>query len=132
MISRRHVLAVLTAAATAAGATLAFAKAGAPFDLQAFEAAQAAGKPILVDVRAAWCGICRAQAPVIERVTNDERYKRLVRFNVDFDSQKDVLKKLGAHIQSTLIAYRGKDEVGRLVGDTGEAAIDRLVSRSFQ
>ena len=132
MIDRRHVIGFVAAVVIGAGANLALAKSGVPFDAKAFEAAQAAGKPILIDVTAPWCSICRAQAPVVERVTNQERFKRLVRFNVDFDSQKDVLKKLGVHLQSTLVAFKGKDEVGRLVGDTGEAAIDKLVSRSIE
>ena len=37
----------------------------APFDARAFEAAQAAGKPVLVEVHADWCPTCAKQKPVI-------------------------------------------------------------------
>jgi len=49
--------------------------------------AQAAGKPILIEVSAPWCPTCKAQAPILSRLSNDGRFKELVRFNVDFDSR---------------------------------------------
>ncbi len=41
------------------------AAAGTSFTPAAFEAAEKAGKPILIDVTAPWCPTCRAQAPVL-------------------------------------------------------------------
>lgn len=38
---------------------------GKPFDAATFEAAQKAGKPILVAIHADWCSTCRAQDPVV-------------------------------------------------------------------
>lgn len=132
MITRRYMFGITAALSIVAGATLAFANAGTKFDAQAFEAAQKAGKPILVDVTAPWCSICRSQSAVLARLTGNDRFKRLVRFNVDFDSQKDVLKQLRVQVQSTLIVFKGKNEVGRSTGDTGEPTIEKLLSKSFE
>ena len=45
------------------------------FDAGAFAAAQQDGKPILVDVFAAWCPVCRAQNPVLVQLTRNRSSK---------------------------------------------------------
>lgn len=47
-------------------------------------------------------------------------------FEVDFDSQKDVLRIFGVRQQSTLIGFRGTTERARAVGITDPAAIAAL------
>lgn len=94
----------------------------------AFEAAQAQGRAILVDVYAPWCPTCRAQEPVLQRLIATPAYADMVVFRVDFDSQKDVLRRFGAQRQSTLIAFRGSRETGRNVGVTAYFEIERLLA----
>lgn len=120
----------LLALAVAAGTLLATASTAAdhrPYSAAAFDAAQAAGRPILVDVYAPWCPTCRAQEPVIERLTAQPAYADLIVFRVDFDSQRDALRRFGAQRQSTLIAFRGTRETGRNVGVTAYFEIERLL-----
>ena len=59
---------------------------------------------------------------------NDPRFKNMVTFRVDFDSQKDVVRGFGAQMQSTLIAFKGNAEVGRSVGETDAMAIEALLA----
>jgi thiol-disulfide isomerase/thioredoxin len=91
----------------------------------------AAGKPILIEVHAPWCPICKAQAPILAKLGSDARFKNLVSFNVDFDSQKDLLKKFNVQKQSTLIVFKGKQEAGRSTGDTSAASIEALLAKSI-
>ena len=102
----------------------------AGYDQAAFAAAQQAGKPILVHITAPWCPTCAAQKPILARLEADPAYRDLLVFNVDFDSQKDVVAALGARAQSTLIVYRGATEQGRSAGDTKAASIEALVARA--
>ena len=99
-----------------------------PFTQAAFEQAQAQNKPILVDIYAPWCPVCRAQEPVIERMAAMPENAELLIFRVDFDDQKDVVRQFRAQRQSTLIAYRGREETGRNVGVTAYFEIDRLMA----
>jgi thioredoxin 1 len=46
-------------------ASLASAGDRAAYDQSAFDAAQKAGKPILVEIHASWCPVCKAQAPIL-------------------------------------------------------------------
>jgi thioredoxin 1 len=61
----------------------------------------------------------------------DPKFKNLVYFVVDFDSQKDAVKSFGAGMQSTLIAFKGEHETGRSVGDTDRASIAALLNKTL-
>lgn len=105
------------------------AHAGQPFDTSAFRNAQAAGKPILIDVTAPWCPTCKVQRPIIQGI--EKSTPNLVVYEVDFDSAKDVLKRFRVQSQSTLIVFKGANEVGRSIGDTNPASIKALVSKGL-
>jgi len=131
-MNRRTIFAGLVGLAIVpAFAGLAPAADKTPFDQAAFEAAQAAGKPVLVEVTAPWCPTCKAQAPILSQLRNEPRFKDLVSFNVDFDSQKDLLKTFGVRMQSTLIVFKGKQEVGRSTGDTKASSIEALLAKAI-
>ncbi|HEY8067119.1 MAG TPA: thioredoxin family protein [Methylosinus sp.] len=112
-------------------ATPLFAAEKRAFTPQAFEAAQAAGKPILVEIHAPWCPTCKAQQPILEKLGKDHKFDALQVFEVDFDSQKDALRSFRATTQSTLIVFKGKSETGRSVGDTGAASIAALLDKAL-
>ena len=135
MLNKRHLLAVFALALLIAPFMGAVAPVAAmdraPFDAKAFEDAQAAGKPILVEVTAPWCPTCKAQAPILSRLSSTPKFKDLVRFNIDFDTQKDLLRKFNVRTQSTMIAFKGKQEVGRSTGDTNPDSIERLLEKSI-
>jgi thiol-disulfide isomerase/thioredoxin len=105
--------------------------AGKPYDQAGFEAAQAAGKPILVEVHADWCPTCRAQDPIISELMRDPKNAGFVVLRVDFDKQKDVLKRLRAQYQSTLIVFKGKKEVSRSTGETRRDAIAAQLAKAL-
>jgi thiol-disulfide isomerase/thioredoxin len=126
--------AFLAAAAATLFAPAAFAQApGArvvPYSDAAFAAAQAAGRPILVAVEASWCPTCRAQKPILGALLARPAFADMVALSVDFDSQKDAVRKLDARMQSTLVVFRGTAERGRSVGDTNAASIEALLAKA--
>lgn len=131
MFSKRSFIAGLALCLTLPLASTAFAQGKKPFNPAAFEAAQASGKPILIDVSAPWCPTCKAQAPILSKLMSEPRFKNVVAFNVDYDSQKDLLKKLNVQRQSTLIVFKGKQEAGRSVADTNPASIEALLAKGL-
>lgn len=112
-------------------AAVASAAVGAPFSQSQFDSANKAGQPILVEVYASWCSICRAQAPILKELRAQARFKNLQAFTVDFDGQRDALKSLKAHSQSTLIVFKGGKEVGRSTGDTRKESIEALLAKAL-
>lgn len=109
---------------------VAAAQISTPFTVEAFEAAQKEGKPILVEIFAAWCPVCRVQRPIVEDLVLSDRFKDVVYFEIDFDRQKDVLRRFNAQKQSTLIMFKGAAEVGRSIGDTDRASIETLMAKA--
>lgn len=105
--------------------------AAAPFDENGFAAAQRAGKPILLQVHADWCTTCRAQEPVIDALLKDPVYSEFVVFRVDFDRQKDVLRRLGVQFQSTLVVFRGDTEVSRSTAQVGRDVIADQMAKAL-
>ena len=127
MLSRRGLLASLALLASLGSAMA----AEQPFSQQAFAAAQAAGKSIIVHVYAPWCPTCRAQEPVLKTLEADPKFSGVEAFRVDFDGQKDALRALKATNQSTIIVFKGAKEVGRSVGETDPDAIAAVVGKAL-
>jgi thioredoxin 1 len=130
MLSRRSIL-IGTVVAAAVATSLAFAASPQPFNAQAFADAQKAGKPILIAIHASWCPTCKAQAPILDQLTSDPKFKNLAYFVIDFDSQKDLVRRFAARMQSTLIAFKGDKEEGRSVGDTNRTSIAALLNKTL-
>jgi thioredoxin-like negative regulator of GroEL len=122
---------MVAALATAGFSSLAWANATVPFTAEAFKAAQASGSPILVEIHADWCPTCKAQKPILDRLTAEPKFKDLKIFRVDFDSMKPVVRQFKAQMQSTLIVFKGSAEQGRSVGDTKQASIEALLDKSL-
>jgi len=130
MIDRRTVLGTLALAGLGCGGP-ARAVEAKPFDQAMFDAAKASGRPILVEVTAPWCPVCKAQRPILSDLKASPKFKDLMVFEIDFDSQKDALRMLNVQKQSTLITYKGGREVGRSTGDTNRASIASLLDKAI-
>jgi thioredoxin 1 len=128
MLSRRALALALVALPVTIGA---FAAEKASYSSNAFDAAQKAGKPILVEIHAPWCPTCKAQMPILSKLEAEPRYAGLKVFHVDFDSQKEAVRRFGARMQSTLIVFKGEAEAGRSVGDTDVDSIAALLSKTL-
>ena len=130
MITRRSLLQTATGASAAAILTsaTAFAAEEQPFTRQAFAAAQSKGQSILVEIHASWCPTCQAQKPILGKLFGDPKFQNLTVFRVDFDSQKDEVRNFKARIQSTLITFKGNQEIARSVGDTNPDSIADLLA----
>lgn len=101
------------------------------YSKDAFQQAQAAGKPILVFVTASWCPNCRKQQPVVDTMAKDKAFADAVLFVVNFDSDKEALKDLNVLMQSTLIAFKGKTERARSTAVTDPGAIRALFEKAL-
>lgn len=130
MFSRRAALA-LALAFTASSPLLAAEPFAQPFEQAAFDAAMQQGQPVLVEISAPWCPVCRAQKGILSELLAQDRFAGMLVLEVDFDSRRDIVRTLGAQSQSTLIVYAGGGEVGRSVGDTRRDGIEALLASAL-
>jgi len=131
MITRRALFSMAAVLSISLAMPMAHATAEEAFTDAALEAAQKAGKSVLVEVAAPWCPTCHAQKPIIESLAKNDKFKGFVFLKVDFDNQKAELRKLNARMQSTLIVFKGTSEVGRSIGDTDPQSIEALLAKAL-
>ena len=79
----------------------------------------------LVDFTAAWCGPCKALAPVVERLASDAGEALRVG-KLDVDESPTVAARYGVRSLPTVIVFRDGKEVGRHVGVTTEKRLREL------
>jgi len=97
------------------------------FDATTFEQAQAQDKTIIIDTFAPWCPTCRMQKEGLHALTTDPRLAEAVFMYVDYDAQPEALTLLKAQSQSTIIIFKGQEEVARAVGITNTEKIKNFV-----
>src|SRR5688500_2806929 len=87
-------------------------------------------RPALVDFSGAWCGPCRAIAPVVEGLANDYA-KRVTVATVDIDDNPRLAARYGVRSVPTVMLFSGGDVkrvfVGARSAQEYRAGIDDLL-----
>lgn len=90
---------------------------------------------VFLDFKASWCGTCKAQGRVIERLkgANPDYEKNITFINVDWDEygRGELAFDLEIPRRSTLVVLKGDKELGRIVADTSEASIKALMDTAL-
>ena len=102
-----------------------------PFSIERFEALQKASRPILVEVYADWCSTCRVQSPILTRLLGEEEFNEVVGLKLDWDSQRDEARALGAPRQSTLFVFRGGERQVMSVAETDEKRLREVLATAL-
>lgn len=103
-----------------------------PFNSAEFDQLTKDGKPVVLAAAAPWCPTCKEQKPILEELMKQPAYKEVTLMTIDFDSAKSTLKKFKITTQSTLVSFKGNQEVGRSAGDTTPSGIEALVRKTVQ
>jgi thioredoxin-like negative regulator of GroEL len=132
MIDRRHLLKLIASAPlVGAFAPHAFAAERQFYKAAAFDAALAEKRPVLVEIWASWCPTCKAQEPILKRLSAMPKYGKVLMLTADFDVERELLARLKVRQQSTLIVFKNGVEVARTVGDTNAERIEALLDKAI-
>ncbi len=98
-------------------------------DESTFEAqVLSAGKPVLVDFWAPWCGPCRLVSPVVESV-GEAHADKIAVAKVNTDENQQLAMRYSIFSIPTLILFKDGREAARLVGYMPQEAMEARLSQ---
>ena len=90
-----------------------------------FETYANAGKPLLLDFWATWCGPCRMIAPIVEEIAGER--SDIVVGKVNVDKEMELAVKFGIVSIPTLILVKNGAAAGKIVGYVPKAKIMEML-----
>ncbi len=91
-----------------------------------------AGKPVLVDFYAQWCGPCQVAAPIIDKLADEYKDKILI-VKVDVDENRKTAQKYGVMSIPTIIILKADSngeikELSKQTGFSGEDGCKKMIN----
>lgn len=103
-----------------------------PFSDERFTELQAAGEVVLVDVFADWCPTCARQQEILAEYRTENPDKAFTILEVDFDEDKDLVRRFRAPRQSTFLLFSGENQIWYSVAETRSERIFEELDKAFE
>ena len=99
------------------------------FDLKKLFEIQKSGKTIVINSWNKYCSTCAAQTKVFDQAMKD--FKDVEFLFYEQDKNKDIAKTLGINYWTTIVVFKGQNEVGREMGLTDKDQIYKLINKGL-
>tara|TARA_B100001123_G_C14313170_1_gene632224 strand:+ start:24 stop:413 length:390 start_codon:yes stop_codon:yes gene_type:complete len=91
------------------------------FTIQKFEEAKKSGETIVVTAWNKYCGTCERQKVVLDQAEKD--FKDVLFLYYNHPKMKDIAKYLKIDHRSTILVYKGNQEISRTLGQLDKSVI---------
>ena len=91
------------------------------FTIEKFEQAKKNGETIVVTAWNKYCGTCKRQKVVLDQA--EKYFKNVLFLYYSHPKMKDIAKYLKIDHRSTILVYKGNDEVSRTIGQIDQSNI---------
>ena len=99
------------------------------FSMETFEKAKASGKTIVINSYEIWCGTCTAQTKVLNQAKKD--FNSIIFLSFEQGKNKEIAKKLDIKFRTTIVVYKGNNEVSRIIGQTSKKTIYSTIQKGI-
>ena len=97
------------------------------FSIEIFEEAKASGKTIVINSYEVWCGTCGKQTKILDQA--EKEFKDIVFLSYEQSKNENIAKQLGIKFWTTIVVYKGDNEVARIVGQTNKKIIYSAIQK---
>ena len=97
------------------------------FSIKIFEEAKESGKTIVINSYEDWCGTCSKQTKILDQA--EKEFRDIVFLSYEQSKNKNVAKELGIKFWTTIVIYKGSNEVARIVGQTNKKIIYSAIKK---
>ena len=99
------------------------------FSEEVFKNAKTSGKTVVVNSYEVWCGTCSKQTKILDQA--EKEFKDIVFLSYEQSKNKDIAQKLGIKFWTTIVVFKGGNEVARIVGQTDKETIYSAIQKGI-
>ena len=99
------------------------------FSLSSLEKAKNTGKTVVVNSYEPWCWSCRKQDKVL--ISAKDEFEGVVFLTYQQGKHKDIAEALNISVRTTIVVFKGKKEVARIIGQTGKTEIYSAIKKGI-
>ena len=99
------------------------------FSEEIFENAKASGKTVVINSYEVWCGTCSKQTKILDQA--EKEFTNIVFLSYEQSKNKGIAQKLGIKFWTTIVVYKGNDEVARIIGQTDKETIYSAIQKGI-
>ena len=97
------------------------------FSIEIFEEAKASGRTIVINSYEVWCGTCGKQTKILDQA--EKEFKDIIFLSYEHSKNENIAQQLGIKFWTTIVIYKGDNEVDRIVGQTNKKIIYAAIQK---
>ena len=99
------------------------------FSIEIFENAKADGKTIVINSYNISCTTCAKQTKILDQAQKE--FEEIIFFSYDQNKNEDIAKKLDIDFWTTIVVYKGNEEIARIIGQTDKKIIYSTIKKGI-